>query len=98
MDDRWRLLPVAAFIAFMCVVAALLGSCSANTSDSETERTVEYGQPLDAVEYAAPSFADDDEHPTWRVVDRQSHQAWWMVWVGGKYVVLPIGEVMTGDE
>ena len=93
-EERRLLAAVVIFIATMCLAAALLGGC---TGGAEVTEDAELGQPLDAVRYPTPAFADGG-HPTWRVVDRQSHQAWWMVWMHDRYVVLPIGEELNGDE
>lgn len=99
MDEGSRaawLRAVAATIAFvtaMCLIAALLGGCA------RADATERIDCPLDAVRYPTPTFAGlIDLHPTWRVVDRQSHRAWWLLWMDGGYVALPIGEELNGDE
>jgi hypothetical protein len=80
-----------AFLVAACIAAALLGGCA------RADATERIDCPLDAVRYKAPAFADED-HPAWSVVDRSAHVGWWLVWVDGGYVVLPVGKELNGDE
>jgi hypothetical protein len=54
------------------------------------------GCPLDAVAYDAPAFANRDSKAL-KVVDRFGKQEWWLVKMGGEWVVLPI-ESKEADE
>ena len=53
--------------------------------------------PLDAVVYSTPNFINGDAR-TLKVVDRQNHCAWWVIYYNNEYIVLPIGKILTGDE
>lgn len=84
-----------AFLVAACIAAALLGGCA---SADATERI---DCPLDATRHPTPFFArsgDWMEHPTWHVVDRSAHVGWWLVWVDGEYVALPIGKELNGQS
>lgn len=92
MEDWIRAVRAAiAFLAVTCAIAALLGGCA------RADATGRIDCPLDAVRYKAPAFADEG-HPAWRVSDRSAHVGWWLLWMDGGYVALPIGEVRNGDE
>ena len=83
-------LKCAAFVLAL-VVAALLCTCTGPVAAKAEDATTQAGQPLDAVRYPAPAFADGQW--SWYVVDRRHMTAWWVVQLDGEPVVLPVGQV-----
>ena len=90
---------VAFFIAALVVAACVLMLCGC---DKVTPTDRANGMPLDActvVEYDRPVWLPDCEH-AYKVYDRQTGNAWWLLDIGkgsktstSSYVVLPLDEM-----
>lgn len=93
-------------VAMKIVCATLIGmACSLMSCSDEVNAAIEAskeatqdapvqvehanGCPLDAVVYDAPAFANRGSKAL-KVVDRFGKQEWWLVKMGGEWVVLPI--------
>ena len=53
------------------------------------------GCPLDAIEYDTPAFSSGGK--ALKVTDRFSKSEWWLVKIGGEWVVLPIESKETAN-
>ena len=99
-EDKLAIATLAIGCATLIVITSLLVSCGdeINTATEADEKTMQdvspaiehaNGCPLDAVAYDAPAFANRGSKAL-KVVDRFGKQEWWLVKMGGEWVVLPI--------
>jgi hypothetical protein len=99
-DDKFTIAMMIIVCATVIGLTGLLVSCGndINSTMEADERTAQdvspaiehaNGCPLDAVTYDAPAFADNGSR-SFKVVDRTSGAQWWLVKMGGEWVVLPI--------
>jgi hypothetical protein len=106
-DDKFTIAMMIIVCATVIGLTGLLVSCGndINSTMEADERTAQdvspaiehaNGCPLDAVAYDAPAFANRGSKAL-KVVDRFGKQEWWLVKMGGEWVVLPI-ESKEADE
>lgn len=99
-EDKFAIAMMIIACATLIVITSLLVSCGKdiNSTTEADEKTMQdvspaiehaNGCPLDAVAYDTPKFARDGSD-VFKVTDRFSNQSWWLVWMDGKWVVLPI--------
>lgn len=99
-EDKFAIAMMAIGCTTVLGLTGLLVSCceEINTATENDEKTVQdvsptiehaNGCPLDAVAYDAPKFTRDGSD-VFKVTDRFSNQSWWLVWMDGEWVVLPI--------
>lgn len=81
--------PRAFVLIFIMLATALIAAAallpSPVTLEQEVTRT-ENGQPLDAIVYRSPTFADGSY--AYRVHDRQTGDSWWLIEMDGQWVAL----------
>ena len=89
---------IAFLIAAIVIAACVLALCGCAEHVTPTDRA--HGMPLDAcevVEYDRPIWLPDCDH-AYKVYDRQTGDAWWLLDMGQgsrsatSYIVLPLDE------
>jgi hypothetical protein len=106
-DDKFAIAMMIIGCATVLGLTGLLVSCGGEVNAAieadekaaqDVSPTIEHanGCPLDAVAYDAPKFARDGSD-VFKVTDRFSGQSWWLVWMDGKWVVLPIESKETAN-
>ena len=99
-DDKFTIAMMIIVCATVIGLTGLLVSCGndINSTMEADERTAQdvspaiehaNGCPLDAVAYDTPAFASG-WNDVYKVTDRFGKQEWWLVKMGGEWVVLPI--------
>ena len=98
-DDKFTIAGMIVICATILGMIGMLVSCG-NELNTATEAEIKAAQdvspaiehangcPLDAIEYDAPAFASGGK--ALKVTDRFSKSEWWLVKIGGEWVVLPI--------
>jgi len=98
-DDKFAISPLIIVCATVFGMACSLVSCG-NDINAAMEAEVKAAQDaspaiehangctLDAIEYDTPAFSSGGK--ALKVTDRFSKSEWWLVKIGGEWVVLPI--------
>ncbi len=94
-EDSLRKVLVILIALMVCFIAFMLGSISEQNRIDQivaesTSGSVANGMPLDAIQYAAPTWMPDARQ-VFEVKDRKSNAKWWVMRTSGdKWLVLPI--------
>lgn len=90
MVERWEaiLVAIVGIVGWGIVYALSVGAMRVPQAEVASPAKHADGCPIDAIAYDAPAFADGGT--AYMVEDRASGERWWMVRMGGEWVVLPL--------